>query len=356
MKNLCALLLTILLSMSHLCAGLVYDKKEQHLPRKITKKFDAIGQLQVIKKSGTTYGTGSLITIQGQPAILTGGHVIEGAKKLTFTLDIKGEKTAINLDLNQAHIYPLYTKLKDKIFDIAIIFLTPKQVTLKGKRLTITRLFGDPLSVRPLKPLFLDHEDVEDRYIRYAGYGTNGTFNNAGHIKYSNRAPQKTFSQMRVTPKKNILYEHGCGYDNTLDVTKEEIKGIAEKHFFWDREKIKNTPVPARAKHLPLGAFSPGDSGAPLLHKGRIIGVVATAELPLINMSAKDFYQFVPKDVRETWIGWDQGFSQGSFAQGVLRGFAQSYHNIPEATVNLYQTATALTPTIYQWMLTKAPK
>ena len=51
---------------------------------------------------------------------------------------------------------------------------------------------------------------------------------------------------------------------------------------------------------------------------------------------------------------WDDKFAEDSFGQKVLRRFAKSYYDIPDSTVNLFQTATAITPTIYRWMQEKA--
>lgn len=334
--------------------AVLYDKHSYKQAVEFSKTFTATGQVHVTSPSKRSAGTGTLIIVGGRPAVLTAAHVIEEEAHVSMVLDTPTGELTISLSQDDKHIYPLYTQLKDKCFDVGIIFLEEGHYTFSNKELKIHRLFQDSVSVDYMTILPSEYDQAEMCLASFAGYGTPGTFNDKGHVFYEQDSPQKIASQVRLIPKKNILYEHGCGYDMDLDISSNDIKQISQTHFFWDRVQKKNNPREFPGTVKGVGAFSPGDSGGPVIYEGRIIGVVSTAELPLIKQSAKRFYQFIPKASREKWIGWDDGFAEGSFGQKMLRRFAKYYFEIPDSTVNLFQTATAITPTIYRWMEEKA--
>lgn len=334
--------------------AILYDKHSRKNAVDFGKTFSATGQVKVISPSKNSAGTGTLIVLDGRPAVLTAAHVIEGKARVAMALDTPTGKVNLPLSHNNKHIYPLYTQLKDKCFDVGIIFLEEGSYTFSHNELKIHRLFQDPVCVDFMTVSPLDYERAETCLASFVGYGAPGTFNDKGHVFYEKDKTQKMASYMMLTPKKNILYEHGCGYDLTLDISPDEIKRKSQTHFFWDRVEKLNNPKVFPDNIKVIGAFSHGDSGGPIIHEGRIIGVVSTAELPLIKQPAKRFYQFIPKNAREKWIGWDNGLSEGSFGRKMLRRFAKSYYDIPDSTVNLFQTAAAITPTVYRWMQEKA--
>ena len=222
--------------------GILYDQHSHKVSFEFGKTFSATGQVQVTSSTRSGAGTGTLIVIDGRPAVLTAAHVIEGKGHVGMALDTPTGELTLPLSQNSKHIYPLYTQLKDKCFDVGIIFLEEGSYTFEEDKLKIHRLFQEPVFVHYMTVSPLAHEEAATCLTSFAGYGTPGTFNGRGHVFYEEERPQKIGSQMTLTPKKNILYEHGCGYETHLDITSDEVKKISQTHFFWDRVQKSNNP------------------------------------------------------------------------------------------------------------------
>lgn len=335
-------------------AVVIYDKQSQQKAIDYGKQFTSTGLLSVTKKGIESYGSGALVVIEGTPCILTSAHVVAGASKVSFLLPQDGSDWSIPVEVKNIHVYPLYLKLKDKALDVALIPLDPKVARVKeaGVEVTISwvtqRLFPAAL----IAPLVYD--EAWQRLIAYAGYGRPGSFDEKGYGRYQPVvSTHKRGAQMRMVPVKNIFFEHGCGVENSGEgdlCPPEGLKKIAQDHFSLNRDLRLNEVKGLGRDARVIGAFSPGDSGAPLFVDGYVVAVVATADRPLVEWSVQDFYGSLEAEDRQFYQSWDQQLGDGSFGQGLLRSWVQWHKNVPEFSIRLYQTATVITPTIYAWM------
>lgn len=286
------------------------------------KKFPAVCKAFLFGKEGNPrYGSGTLCEDnKGRKFILTAAHVVDNIDlncQVKDWLFINGFLGSISTIKIFDHYHNPGNVIKNYL-DVALVFLDKY-----------------PDNIKPMKIGIPDLKEGEERIVKGVGYGLSGIYDHTGRGHYTSLQSSYISKAIELNVKRDSRFSCSLRFNFNQD--------------FSSLEKVFKSNLSLALE----GAFSNGGSGGPILYNNEIIALICGGAKDMIHLENRDegapIYRALTNSRLRNACVTIESFIIPSHKM-YFRHAAKWFFDLPDFSINAFQTMTLLTPKIQEWI------